>query len=58
MSKEPKVIQSPVCVRCGHPRHQHYSVNYADGPHVSGETLICPTAIYVAPAETPGGPRP
>jgi hypothetical protein len=51
--QKPEVIKSPKCVRCGHMRHQHMSLNFADGPHVSGEVLVCPTAIYAKPIEVP-----
>jgi hypothetical protein len=36
-----------LCARCSRPRRQHYAVNYSDGQLVSGETLICPTAVFL-----------
>lgn len=38
----------PPCTHCGCPPDEHYVVNFADGPMISGNVLICPTAIYEA----------
>ena len=35
-----------VCAHCGRVLADHYSVNYADGPHISGPVLICPTSVF------------
>jgi hypothetical protein len=34
------------CGNCGKPKAEHHVVNFADGPLVSGETLVCPSAIW------------
>lgn len=39
------------CKRCGHSRDRHVIVNYANGAFASGETYICPTAIFVEDRE-------
>ena len=36
------------CARCGFLKGSHWSLNFADGPHISGEVLVCPTATYKA----------
>lgn len=35
-----------VCVRCGHPRAAHITVNYANGTTFSADVLVCPTSIF------------
>lgn len=35
-----------VCQHCGYTYAEHFGVNFADGPHVSGAVLVCPTAVY------------
>jgi hypothetical protein len=39
---------APNCGRCGRPQAEHWGVNYADGPHVSGPVFICPSATFKA----------
>lgn len=34
------------CSRCRQTREQHFGLNFADGPHVSGAVLVCPTAVF------------
>lgn len=34
------------CENCGHPEGEHWALNYADGPMVSGTVLVCPTAVF------------
>jgi hypothetical protein len=43
-----------LCARCGIERGEHWALNFADGPHVSGTVLVCPTATFqsqLAPCE-------
>lgn len=35
-----------VCSRCRQTREQHFGLNFADGPHISGAVLVCPTAVF------------
>lgn len=35
-----------LCAGCGLPLKKHWSVNFSDGQHVSGETLICPASVF------------
>jgi hypothetical protein len=46
-----------ICHVCGHPAQDHFAVNYADGPHVTGVTLVCPTSVF-QPKFLPQGPIP
>lgn len=39
------------CVRCGYTRKAHRLANYADGPMVGMEFLVCPTATWKSVAE-------
>ena len=34
------------CANCGRPKATHWVLNFADGPFVTGQTLVCPTSIY------------
>lgn len=38
----------PPCARCDRPMRDHYSLTFTDGVVVSGEVLVCPTAVYQA----------
>ena len=38
---------------CGKPQDEHYALNYADGPMVSGTVLVCPNSIYQLARDTP-----
>ena len=47
-----------ICARCGYSEAHHLALNYADGPHVSGSVLVCPTATFLlAKPQTPKGRR-
>ena len=35
-----------ICARCGHPQGDHWVLNHANGPYVSGDVLICPTSVF------------
>ena len=39
------------CERCGYPMRKHWSVTFCNGVQQSGEVLVCPTAVYLAPSE-------
>ena len=39
-------LQPLLCEHCHLPKSQHWAVNYADGPHVSGVVLVCPTGVF------------
>lgn len=45
-----------VCSRCQQTREQHFGLNFADGPHVSGAVLICPTAVFFNNGPASGAP--
>lgn len=47
-----------LCEWCGRLRMDHWVVNYADGPFISGQTLICPTSVFVKRAVASGRARP
>lgn len=40
--------RKPKCIRCGHGSAEHLLVNYADGPHIGANVLICPTSVFFA----------
>lgn len=51
MTAPPREPTPEPCVNCGKARSDHYIVNYADGPQISGITWICPGSVYdAAPA--------
>lgn len=39
--------EQDVCAHCNCYRSAHYAVNFADGPMVSGTTLLCPTSVFL-----------
>lgn len=39
-------VDDTLCENCGKPSQEHWAVNFADGPHVSGSVLVCPTAVF------------
>lgn len=43
----PVRVEERDCARCGYPESQHWAVNFANGPLVSGTVLICPTAVFL-----------
>ena len=46
MTPRLKIETPDLCARCGHPKESHWVLNHANGPYVSGDVLICPTAVY------------
>ena len=40
-----------VCSRCRQKREQHFGLNFADGQHVSGTVLVCPTSVFFKESE-------
>ena len=34
------------CRHCGKPQQEHWGVNFSDGPHISGEVLVCPVSVF------------
>ncbi len=51
MSRPKAPSDADLCQRCGHPRRKHWSLNFSDGQQVSGEVLVCPTAIFQSKTE-------
>lgn len=35
-----------MCDNCGLPKREHWVTNFADGPHITGEVLICPDSVF------------
>jgi hypothetical protein len=40
------ITSSTICQNCGRPAKEHALANYADGPMIGVEVLICPTAVF------------
>ncbi len=44
--KDIKKIQEEACVHCGYGPAKHELGNFADGPMIGRQFLVCPFAIY------------
>jgi len=40
-------VPAVICENCGKPADEHWAVNYANGPHITGSVLVCPTSVFV-----------
>ena len=39
-------VKPTICENCGCAEKEHWALNWADGQHVSGSVLVCPTATF------------
>jgi hypothetical protein len=46
IERQKKVVTPVRCARCGHLKGDHWALNYSNGNLMSGEVLVCPTAVF------------
>lgn len=46
MGSEREIQSLDVCANCGKRAHEHRLGNFADGPHVGLEFLVCPVSTF------------
>ncbi len=52
LSRSAEEIRLKSCVRCGYGPEHHELGNYADGPMIGRQFLVCPTATYKSLGDT------
>jgi hypothetical protein len=52
-----KMAPDTVCQNCGRTSQEHWLTNYADGPHVGINILVCPSAVFKLQREPAPGRR-